>query len=366
LRIFQNIHLYPEHVAIINAKAGIRASFAQRIKTLTSHGLNGTHLLLPMIEGSPNAFLTTTADPATQRQWAVENGLPATTHPHDVLVAQIKTFKPDVFYTQGAGYFPEHVRQQLHSLCKMNVYWKAPPDFTPGATGFDLLVNNFPSSLPRYTAIANVRTGYLTPSFDPAMEPWCFQTDRSIDILFSGTYSRHHRRRAEIIEALCQFAQTHRLEFCLHFDKATRIAASPLGILPGLSKYRTPRAVMQNASPPVFGTDMYKQFSNAKIVVNCAIDVAGNDRGNIRCFEAMGCGALLVSDEGSYPDGMQNGVNMLTYTSPQNLVEVIRAILANEPERQKLASAGLELARGTYGKKAVWENFRKLVAITPD
>jgi spore maturation protein CgeB len=107
---------------------------------------------------------------------------------------------------------------------------------------------------------------------------------------------------------------------------------------------------------------MYKEFSNAKIVVNCAIDVAGNERGNIRCFEAMGCGALLVSDEGIYPPGMKDGVNMLTYTTPQNLIDVIKRILANESERQRLASEGLKLARTTYGKQAVWDQFKSVLA----
>jgi Glycosyl transferases group 1 len=362
MRIFQNIHLYPDHVAMISAKAGKSASFKRRIEIMVKHGLNGTHLLLPMVDGRPDAFLTTTADPQIQRQWAIENNLSPDMPPYEVLVEQLKAFKPDIFYTHGPLYFPDAVRQKLPSLCSMNVCWKGPPDFTPGLTGFDLLINNFPASLPRYAAMADIKTGYLTPSFDPAMEPACFNMDRKIDVLFAGTYSRHHRRRAEIMEALCQLAGSHRLKYCLHFDKATRIAATPLGLLPGLAKYRAPKLVMQNASPPVFGDDMYREFSNAKIVVNCAIDIAGNERGNIRCFEAMGCGALLVSDEGNYPPGMKNGINMLTYNTPQNLVEVIRSILADEPERQRLALEGLKLARSTYGKQAVWDNFNKLVA----
>ena len=50
-------------------------------------------------------------------------------------------------------------------------------------------------------------------------------------------------------------------------------------------------------------------------MLNGAIDMAGPDRGNMRCFEAMGCGALLVSDVGNYPVGMEAGVTMETYAS---------------------------------------------------
>src|SRR5258708_36033204 len=40
-------------------------------------------------------------------------------------------------------------------------------------------------------------------------------------------------------------------------------------------------------------------------IFNGAIDMAEEDRGNLRCFEAMGCGALMISDRGRYPKGME-------------------------------------------------------------
>jgi Glycosyl transferases group 1 len=363
MKLFQNINLYPEQIVLLNSEIPPGASFRQRIETILRLGLNGTHILHPVIQGGPDAFLTSTTDPDLQRQWSIENNLPANTHPHEVLVAQLKAFKPDLFYTHSAGKFPNHVRQILPSLCKINVCWKGPPDYTAGVNGFNLLVNNFPSSLPRYEEEFEIKTGHLTPSFDPAMEPMCYESDRRTDIVFVGSYSRHHRYRAQIIEALSCLSSNHSIKFFLLFDKATRIGNTPLGLLPGLSKYRVPKTVMKLSTAPVFGTNMYRQFSNAKIVVNCAIDVAGNDRGNIRCFEAMGCGALLVSDEGHYPVGMENGTNMLTYSSVENLIQVLKGILANESERRKLALAGLNLARGQYGKLSVWNEFKRQIAL---
>ena len=71
--------------------------------------------------------------------------------------------------------------------------------------------------------------------------------------------------------------------------------------------HRRPDAIAEIAKPPVFGRQLYELIGSSKIVLNGAIDMAGTDRGNMRCFEAMGCGALLVSDAGGYPDGMQPG-----------------------------------------------------------
>ena len=53
-----------------------------------------------------------------------------------------------------------------------------------------------------------------------------------------------------------------------------------------------------------------------EIFLNGAVDMAGQDRGNMRCFEAMGCGSLLLSDEGNYPASMVAGDNLVTYSAP--------------------------------------------------
>jgi hypothetical protein len=56
---------------------------------------------------------------------------------------------------------------------------------------------------------------------------------------------------------------------------------------------------------PIFGRDYYEVLSSAKIVLNGSIDMPSADRGNMRCFEALGSGSLLLTDEGNYPEGIQ-------------------------------------------------------------
>ena len=89
--------------------------------------------------------------------------------------------------------------------------------------------------------------------------------------------------------------------------------------------------------------------------------MAGNDRGNMRCFEAMGCGGLLLSDEGNYPLGMNPGVNLVTYSSPEVAVELIRKLLENDDQRLGIAKAGNELISLEYSKMRQWERFISLV-----
>jgi glycosyltransferase involved in cell wall biosynthesis len=361
VRILQNIHLYPDHIRIIDSVAGLQASHSERVRAMVEFGLNGPHMLEPVVVGSEDAFLTSTADPSMQRAWAVENGLRPDVHPHEVLLAQIEHFKPDVLYTHGTGYFPDHVRRALKGLVKVAICWKAPPDFSNSMEGFDLAVNNFPSSFPRYEAMG-IKTGWFSPSFDPAMEPECDATDRPVDIVFVGGYSRHHRNRARMLEQIAKLSNRYNVKLALSFDRATRLANTPLGLLPALSNYRAPKIIRQVAIPPLFGREMYRLFSSAKILVNTAIDVAGQDRGNIRCFEALGCGTLMLSDVGIYPPGMVDGKTMLTYDHIDTIPEIVAQLLNDESRRMRIAADGKSLLRGTYGKGESWDRFQKLVA----
>jgi spore maturation protein CgeB len=102
-------------------------------------------------------------------------------------------------------------------------------------------------------------------------------------------------------------------------------------------------------------------LSRAKIVFNGAIDMAGNDRGNLRCFEAMGCGALLLSDAGVYPEGMENGVNLVTYESVADATGQVTRLLKNTEQRLGIAVAGRELMNTRYSKDRQWDAFNALV-----
>src|SRR4030095_3551104 len=118
-----------------------------------------------------------------------------------------------------------------------------------------------------------------------------------------------------------------------------------------------PAAIRAVSQPPVFGIDMYATLSRAKIVLNGAIDMAGHDRGNMRCFEAQGCGCALLSDEGNYPEGMRAGVTMACYSSPSDAVARLRGLLADEEGTRLLAVSGYQMIATQYSKQRQWDRF---------
>ena len=85
--------------------------------------------------------------------------------------------------------------------------------------------------------------------------------------------------------------------------------------------------------------------------------MSGMEKGNMRCWEAMGAGALLLTDHGSYPPGMIDGETMITYKSLDDLDEKIRLLLSKGDVLKKIAADGSEMIASLYSKNRQWRMF---------
>lgn len=360
MRLFQNIFGYPAYFRYLDGLCGRRASFSSRRDALIEDGCNGVHVLEPISLGATGAFLTCAADARLQKAWAKENGLSDSATPDDVVLAQIEHARAEVFYTQAPYCYGPEFLKRLPGSVRVRVGWHSPPAPVGDISGFDLIVNNFPRSLAEY-AKQGVRTAYFTPSFDPVMADYCDNKDRPIDVVFVGGYSRHHRQRAAVLEAVADLRTEHRIVYALDCGRLTRLAETPFGFLPSFSPHARPKSVRAVSGAPVFGRAMYDLFSRAKIVLNGAVDSAAGDRGNMRCFEAMGGGALLLSDSGRYPDGMEDGRTMVVYEDANDAVRRIRDVLTMPEKAASIAAAGLMLMKAEYSKSQQWARFQSLL-----
>jgi hypothetical protein len=243
-----------------------------------------------------------------------------------------------------------------HSIC-----WRAAP--SPGAdfSAYDAVVCNFPSIIASWRA-QGWRAEVMYPAHDPAMNDIVDGAERSIDVLFAGTYSRHHGNRSRVLEAVAPLAGRHRVQYCLDRSMMTRFAETPLGWGGPLAKHRRPSAIRRVSSDPVFGVDLYRLLGQSRIVLNGAIDMSGGDRGNMRCFEAMGAGALLVTDKGNYPEGMQDRRTMLTYDGPVGAAATVERALVDWDRYEEMARRGCNAIRSLYSKASQYARFQQLVA----
>jgi hypothetical protein len=362
MRLFQNSGIYPAYFLRLQTLTRGLNSFAKCRDAFLGDRYGACHFLAPVLNGSPEAFFTNGDDAELQEKWASEQGMPARTNLSEILLAQIEHHGTEVFYNLDPMRYGSDFVRRLPGCVKHSIAWRAAP--SPGAdfAAYSLVVCNFPSIIKSYQD-RGWRSAYLSPAHDPVMDRYAANTERPIDVLFVGGYSRHHRRRAEVLEAVA--AQRRELNIVFHLDRSrlTRIAESPLGRLLPLKKHRRPKEICAVTANPVFGRDLYAALSRAKIVLNGAVDMAGDDRGNMRCFEAMGCGALMVSDAGSYPDGMIDGQTMCTYDSSGQVVDLLRRLLAQPSELRHVAQRGHELLTVAYDKNLQWHAFQKLAGL---
>jgi len=358
MRLFQNSGLYPSYLRHFNSLASGAVRFGDRRRAFLQDRFGALHLLQPVLDGSPDAFFTNGDDDTLQKYWAQENGMPSSSALEDILIAQIEHHRTEVLYNLDPIRYGSGFVRKLPGSVKKTICWRAAPSGNADLSAYDVVVGNFPSILEDWR-----RKGCRVASFFPAVDPVMDQYgrgDRPIDVLFVGGYSRHHSRRARILERVADLASTRNVVFCLDASRLTRLAEGPFGFLPPLKRHRRPQGIATIAKQPVFGRQLYDLIGRSKIVLNGAIDMAGEERGNMRCFEAMGCGALLVSDAGRYPEAMEPDTTIKVYGSPEQAVALIEERLADSAGSTAMASRGRERIAAAYSKPLQWQHFSDL------
>jgi len=361
VRLFQNHGTFPAYYKQRGNNPNDAPTFKGQIASFLDSRYCAVHYLAPVLRGDETAFFTYGDDELLQHAWAREAGMPAKSSLADILLAQIESHRTEVFYNLDPMRYGSDFVRRLPGCVRKTVAWRAAP--SPGAdfAAYDLVVCNFPGILKGYEK-RGWKTAYFSPSHDPATDEYAVNSDRPIDVLFVGGYSRHHMRRAPVLEAIACLGDRFRIKFCLAVSRFTRLAESPLGYLAPLGKYRRPRDIRAVAGNPVYGRDLYALISRAKIVLNGAIDMSGEERGNVRCFESMGCRSLLFSDEGVYPEGMVAGQTLVTYRSSSDVVVRLEELLRTPQFVAGIADAGYKMVTSRYSKERQWNAFESLVS----
>ncbi len=361
MRLFQNSGIYASYRPRLDVLLGDTDDFAGQRAIFLADRFGALHFLKPVLDNDPDAFFTNGDDERLQRAWARENGMQTAASMADILLAQIEAHRTEVFYNLDPMRYGNAFLARLPGCVKKTIAWRAAPSGGGDFHKHDLIVNNFPTLLQGYRD-NGMKAAYFSPGHDPEMDSYAANTDRPVDVLFVGGYSRHHQKRAAMLEAVAALRHKYRVVFHLDRSRMTRLAETPAGWAGPLSKHRRPRDVRAVSAPPVFGRELYAAISRAKIVVNGAVDMAGPDRGNMRCWETMGCGALLLSDEGRYPEGMVGGQTIATYAPGISIAKTLDSLLAINQSGLKIAQNGVTTVRERHAKSAQWTAFEAIVS----
>src|SRR3954454_25123806 len=98
MRIFQNSALYPSYLRYFDRLAAGSVSFESRLRMFLEDRFGALHFLQPVLDGSPEAFFTNGDEKTLQKYWAREHGMPSSSAPEDILLAQIEHHRAEVFY----------------------------------------------------------------------------------------------------------------------------------------------------------------------------------------------------------------------------------------------------------------------------
>ena len=98
---------------------------------------------------------------------------------------------------------------------------------------------------------------------------------------------------------------------------------------------------------------MYEVMTRSQLAVNVHIGVAGGLAGNMRMFEATGCGALLLTEQApNLHELFEPGQEVASYTGTSDLIARIRHYLANPDEAARIAAAGQRRTLADYSAEA--------------
>ena len=315
-----------------------------------------------------------------QKLWAEENGLRYewTEWLRSIVLAQVKSFQPDVLYLQDLYLFDRNFRRQLREALRKRVImigWRAAPtkDFSV-FNDLDLVLSAGPHLVQMFQR-CGANAMYLPLAFEDTLVEVLGQGgERDLDFTFAGTIGNRngpHSQRYHLIEKLMASSpiqvwtdiqeasgrsRTERLflkgiyhtsRYLAAMGVPQRLRASLPLIRRGESWVSDPTLPTMNQiypgriNRPVFGVENYEISARSKIALNSHIDCFENYAGNMRLYEATGMGACLLTDwKINLPELFEPESEVVTYRSVEECIEKASYLLGNERERQAIAAAG--------------------------
>ena len=243
-----------------------------------------------------------------------------------ILAAQIESFNPDFILNQDTYYVRSEVLRRLKGPAKLIGQNAAVLPEGDAYAPYDLLVSSLPNYVEFFRKIGK-RADLSRLAFEPSvLEKLGPQPNRDIALSFVGSLSPEHGGRIELLEHVAKHA--------------------PLRVW-GNGIERLPRSSPLHAlyQGEVWGRNMYNILRRSRVTLNKHINIAGNMANNMRLYEATGMGALLLTDNQlNLNEIFLPGQQVETYSSADDCLVQIEALLADEPNRAKIATAGQKQA----------------------
>lgn len=251
-----------------------------------------------------------------------------------VLLAQIEDFKPELILNQDVFYVSTGLVRRMRELGVRVVIGQVGIEPTKGEdwNAYDLMLSQLPRVVGAFRA-AGVRAEVCHLAFEPAvLDALSAPPVPDIDVSFVGSVSEDHRDRIALLEFV---AERHDLKLWGNIPSSLP-STSPL------------RRCFQGE---VWGSEMYDVLRRSRISLNSHIDIAGDEAGNMRLFEATGVGSFLLTDfKRNLNTLFEADRDVVVWRSPEDCSAAIARYLADNERRMEIAANGQKqtLARHTF------------------
>jgi spore maturation protein CgeB len=254
---------------------------------------------------------------------------------HQILIAQVQQYKPDVFFTHAIPFLDRDTLKEIRRHVRLVVGQHASPIPREAPLDcYDLLISSLPNQV-SYFQSKGIKARYLKWCFEPVVLQMIGQQPKHFDVSFVGGFSNYHECGWKIFEDIAR-------EIPIHFwgyGAESLPAESPI------------RKCFHGEA---WGLDMYRILGQGKIVLNRHINVAENFANNMRLYEATGVGAFLLTDaKCNLGELFEVGSEVVAYRDAGECSAMIKYYLNHDDERMAIARAGQRrtLSEHTYEKR---------------
>lgn len=307
-------------------------SFAEMQQLLLNQHFADTGAAFHFSKAAGNeAFITIANCEALQKKWAQENDFvfSDSNWAYEIALAQIKFFKPEVFFIESIFEYYGAFIAAAKQYCKRIAAWISTPyNNSLNLANIDLILSSTPTFVEGFRK-QGIASEYLLPAFDArVLQHLDANAKKDIPFSFIGGWSHVHVIRKKIIS---QLAATTPIQIWGYGFKQTFSKRS-------LSYYKDllfpeNKVVLKAYKGEAWGLDMYKILNRSLITFNIHESLLQGRVGNMRMFEATGAGTLLLNDMGTnlaelfVPDK-----EIVVYNSVDEAIEKMNYLLAH-PEK---------------------------------
>lgn len=373
MRVFQTIHKYNPHIPWFEEKYGIHDasghSFNDIQRLLIEDGYASAYILQPALEGkTEEVFFTLWNYERLQKLWAKEHGM-QTDNLQEIKRAQIEEYKPDVFYDFSAMLDKDFIQKYAIASSIKKVAWYGIIEKQPELLNdYDLRVTLHRPYL-SYWNERKLKAFELQPAFDTRWEQYD-KKDKPIDILFYGQFlNRILGYRNDFVTQLLKYASEEKelnIKVHLQLQSPRKVRKKIFGIgIPKIHEKFPSDFVVQHALPPIYGQQLYSTIGQSKFVINGYGNHNVHFKSNMRLFEALGCGSLLISERGNYPEGFLEQMHYIPYDihRARKTINSLKGIVAQYQTIYQQQHQAIQEVKQRYAKQLQWERFKQQVAL---